>query len=190
MFFKWFFISLFFIIAIQRILETFSKREKEKGEIRYKWTFPLFFIAHFIVVIGSIVEYLLINREIIFIVTAFGLTLYLIGLIGRNWSIRTLGKYWSTHIEIRKKHKLIRNGPYKRMRHPAYLSMIFEVCGISLIVNAYFIFLFAIIVYIPFIFLMIHLEETEHLKTIGTKYLSYKRETGSFIPIRKKPSKT
>lgn len=182
----WFFIILFSIIFIQRVLETFSKREKKKGEIRHKWTFTLLFIAHFIIVVGSIPEYLLLKRDVNFIVTIIGLILYLSGLVGRNWCIRTLGKYWSIHIEIRKNHKLIRNGPYRYMRHPAYLSIIFEVCGIPLIVNAYFTFLFAVVAYLPVIFLRIYYEEQEHPKLFGQEYLAYKREVRALLPIRKR----
>ena len=186
MFLKSFFIVFFLFIIIQRVLETFAKREKEKGEIRQKWTFSLLFIAHFIVVFGSIPEYLLIKREINLIITVIGLILYLSGLIGRNWCIRTLGKYWSIHVEIRKNHKLIKTGPYKYMRHPATLSIIFEVCGIPLIVNAYFIFLFAVAVYIPLMILRIYYEEKEHPKLFGPEYLAYKKEVGMLFPkIRK-----
>jgi protein-S-isoprenylcysteine O-methyltransferase Ste14 len=176
------FIILFLIIILQRILETFAKREKEPGEIRQKWTFTLLFIAHFIVVVGSIPEYLLFQRELNLIVTFIGLALYLAGLLGRNWCIRTLGKYRSLHVEIRNKHQLNKNGPYKYIRHPAYLSMIFEVCGIPLIVNAYFVFLFSVFVYIPLLILRIYYEEKEHSKLFGEAYLTYKREAGVLYP--------
>ena len=157
----WLFIIIFIFIFFQRVLETFAKRPKVEGEIIQKWTFTLLFIAHFIVVFGSIPEYLLFKRDISLTVTIIGLLLYLSGLIGRNWCIRTLGKYWSLHVEIRKNHELIKSGPYKYIRHPAYLSIIFEVCGIPLIVNAYFIFIFAVVVYIPIIILRIYYEEKE-----------------------------
>lgn len=181
----WFFIILFFIIVIQRILETFSRRTRKIGEIRQRWTFSLLFVAHAIVIVGSIVEYLLLKRDISLIVMSFGITLYLCGLIGRNWSIRTLGEYWSIHLEIRRDHKLIRNGPYKYVRHPAYLCIILEVCGIPLIVNSYFTFLFAVAVYIPLILLRIYYEEKEHLKIFGPEYLEYKRQVGALFPIKK-----
>ena len=183
---KWFFIIIIFIIAVQRASETFAKREKKVGIIKQKWTLSLLFVGHFIVVIGSLEEYLLLQRDINFFVTFLGIILYISGLIGRNWSIRSLGEYWSIHIEIRKKHKLIKKGLYKHIRHPAYLSMIFEVCGIPLIVNAYFIFLFSIVVYIPLLLLRIYYEEKEHPKLFGQKYLAYKKETGAFFPRIKK----
>jgi isoprenylcysteine carboxyl methyltransferase (ICMT) family protein YpbQ len=183
----WFFIMLFSIIAIQRALETFAKREKKTGVIRQKWTFSLLFVAHAIVFIGSILEYLLLKRDISIIVTVIGLMLYLSGLIGRNWCIRTLGNYWSLHIEIRNNHKLIKTGPFKYIRHPAYLSIIFEVCGIPLLVNAYYTFLFAVVVYIPLIFLRIYYEEKEHLKLFGPEYLAYKKEAGTLSPRIRKP---
>jgi len=181
----WFFIIFFSIIVIQRILETFSQRAKKIGEVRQRWTFSLLFVAHAIVIVGSILEYLLLKRDISLIVTFFGIILYLCGLIGRNWSIRTLGEYWSIHLEIRKDHKLIRNGPYKYVRHPAYLCIIFEVCGIPLIVNSYFTFLCAVVVYTPLILLRIYYEEKEHLKIFGLEYLEYKRQVSALFPIKK-----
>ena len=182
MYLKWLFIIIFIFIFFQRVLETFAKRPKVKGKIIQKWTFTLLFIAHFIVVFGSIPEYLLLKRDINLIVTIIGFILYLAGLIGRNWCIRTLGRYWSIHVEIRKNHKLIKSGPYNYIRHPAYLSIIFEVCGIPLIVNAYFIFIFAVVVYIPLMILRIYYEEKEHPKVFGPKYLAYKKEVGTLLP--------
>ena len=176
------FIILFLIIIIQRVLETFAKREKITGAIRQEWTFTLLFIAYFIVVVGSIPEYLLLKRELNLIVTFIGVAVYIAGLLGRNWCIRTLGKYWSLHVEIRNKHQLIKNGPYKYIRHPAYLSMIFEVCGIPLIVNAYLVFLFSVVVYIPLLILRIYYEEKEHPKLFGAAYLAYKKEAGALYP--------
>ena len=163
-----------------------SQREKVIGQVKQRWTFSLLFAAHVIVVMGSIVEYLLLKRDISLIVTFLGIILYLCGLIGRNWSIRTLRKYWSIHLEIRKDHKLIRNGPYKYMRHPAYLSILFEVCGIPLILNSYFVFLFAVAAYIPLIVLRIYYEEKEHLTLFGPEYNAYQKEVRALFPIRKK----
>ena len=186
MFQPWFFIIVFTFIATQRVLETFSNREKKTGELKQKWTFSLLFIAHATVILGSILEYVLFKRNINLIITLFGFTLYLGGIAGRNWCIKTLGKYWSIHLEVRKNHKLIKNGPYKYIRHPAYLSIIFEVCGIPLIVNSFLTFLFAVFAYIPLIFLRICYEEKEHIKMFGPEYLTYKREAGVLFPIRKK----
>jgi protein-S-isoprenylcysteine O-methyltransferase Ste14 len=109
------------------------------------------------------------------------------GLIIRNWAIRSLAEYWSIHLEIRKDHKLTRKGPYKYIRHPAYLGMILEVCGIPLIVNSYFIFLFSIVVYIPLLILRVYYEEKEHFRIFGRKYLTYKKQTGAFTPRIRKP---
>jgi protein-S-isoprenylcysteine O-methyltransferase Ste14 len=177
-----FLIILFIIIAIQRACETFAKREKQKGVIKQKWTFSLLFIAYVIVVIGSIAEYFLIKRNINLIVTLIGIILYVSGLIGRNWCIRSLGKYWSIHVEIRRNHKLIKTGLYRYIRHPAYLSILLEVCGIPLIVNAYIIFLFSLAVHIPLLILRIHYEEKEYPELFGPEYLAYKKETGAFFP--------
>jgi protein-S-isoprenylcysteine O-methyltransferase Ste14 len=184
---RWFFILLFCIIVIQRILETFSRREKEQGEIHQKWTLNLYIVSHVIVGAGTILEFLLLKRDINFIVTIVGITLYLCGLIIRNWAIRSLGKFWSIHIEMRKNHKMIRTGPYKYVRHPAYLSILCETWGVPLIMNAYFTFLFAVVIYIPITFVRIYYEEKQCLKIFGPDYKAYKREAGSLLPRIRRP---
>jgi protein-S-isoprenylcysteine O-methyltransferase Ste14 len=186
---RWFFILLFCIIVIQRILETFSRREKETGKIYQKWTFTIYFISHVIVSTGTILEFLFLNRDINFMVTIVGIVLYLCGLIIRNWAIRSLGKFWSIHIEIRKNHKMIKMGPYKYMRHPAYLSILCEIWGLPLIMNAYFTFIFAAVIYIPITIVMIYYEEKQSLKIFGPKYMAYQREVGALFPRMRRSNK-
>ncbi|KAI0076360.1 hypothetical protein K474DRAFT_1663011 [Panus rudis PR-1116 ss-1] len=45
---------------------------------------------------------------------------------------RTLGKYFTFNLAIVKDHKLITNGPYAIVRHPAYLGMIIYAVGLYL----------------------------------------------------------
>lgn len=188
MYYKYFLIMLFLAIVIQRLLETYSRREKKKGKIRQKWTLSLYTVGHIIVGTGTILEFLLLKRDINYIVTFVGITLYVCGLIGRNWAIKTLDKYWSIHIEIRNNHKLIKTGPYKYMRHPAYFSIILEIWGVPLIMNAYFTFIFAVAAYIPITLIRIYYEEKEHRKLFGPEYLAYKSEVGMFS-LKKKLNK-
>eukprot|EP01025_Chloroclados_australasicus_P047698 TRINITY_DN5377_c0_g1_i1.p1 TRINITY_DN5377_c0_g1~~TRINITY_DN5377_c0_g1_i1.p1 ORF type:complete len:208 (-),score=-7.57 TRINITY_DN5377_c0_g1_i1:672-1295(-) len=47
-----------------------------------------------------------------------------LGVILRAYSMRTLGKYFTFQVGIRKDHKLITCGPYQYVRHPSYTGFI------------------------------------------------------------------
>ena len=44
------------------------------------------------------------------------------GSLLRLWCHRTLGRFFTWELAIRKEHKLITTGPYSFVRHPAYLG--------------------------------------------------------------------
>ena len=55
----------------------------------------------------------------------------------RYWAIASLGIYWNTKILIVPNHPLVRNGPYKILRHPNYIAVITELATIPLIFSCY-----------------------------------------------------
>jgi protein-S-isoprenylcysteine O-methyltransferase Ste14 len=173
------------LMAVQRIHETFFKKGSKKGTIVNKWTLPALSTVHFMVGIGAIVEYFLVQREVDFIITGLGFCMYFVALVLRNWAIKALGKYHSVHIEIRKDHMLIREGPYKYIRHPYYLSVIFELLGVPLIPNSYYSFYFSLAVYVPLLLTRLNFEEKALIDKLGSEYLLYKREVWGLFPIKK-----
>ena len=91
---------------------------KEFGRRHY----PLFVILH-----GGWLLALLLGVEgttevNIPILGVFGLLLF-----GRLWVILTLGPYWTTRIISSTEFPLIRNGPYRFLRHPNYWIVTGEV---------------------------------------------------------------
>ena len=93
--------------------------------------------------------------------------------------------YHSIHIEMREHHPLIKKGPYKYLRHPYYLAVIFEVLGFPLVPNAYYAFLFSIFTYLPLLFIRIYFEEKAMIKKFGDEYHLYKRENWGLIPFKR-----
>ena len=180
------FILAFFTIAIiQRLLETFARREKAVGTVEKGWTFTFLFILHAVMFFGALAEYFVYRPSLSPVVSGLGLLLYISGLAGRNWAIRTLGRYWSLHIEIRERHKLVMEGPYKYLRHPAYLSIIFEVVGIPLVANAYLTLIFVLISYIPVLLIRMYYEEKKLINKFGQEYMDYKARTWALFPTKK-----
>lgn len=51
-----------------------------------------------------------------------GITLMVLGTLGRMYAYRMLGPMYTFHLSIKKEHKLITTGPYSIVRHPAYAA--------------------------------------------------------------------
>ncbi len=56
----------------------------------------------------------------------------------RFWSIRSLGRCWNTRIITVPTAKLVRQGPYRYVRHPNYVVVIIELLAIPVLCGAYF----------------------------------------------------
>ena len=179
------FLVFMLLMAVHRIWETFFKKGRLKGVIEKKWTLSVLTVIHICLGIGCIFEYFIINRKINFFVTFLGLGMFFFALIGRTWAVKTLGKYHSPHIEIRKGQPLIKTGPYKYLRHPIYFFTLFELTGFTLIPNAFYCFAIALFVYNPFLMLRLYYEEQIMDKNFPEEYQLYKQEVRAMFPFGK-----
>lgn len=157
-------------------------KNKRRGKISKRWTYSMLFIFYIVIILGSIIENYFLVKKINIIISSVGLFAYVIGIMGRNKAIRTLDKYWSTHIEIRKGQRIVQEGLYKYVRHPGYLSLIIETLSIPGMLNAYYTLLGVIFLYIPTVSIIAKLEDMEMKKKIGKNFISYAGKTGGFIP--------
>ncbi|OGF51166.1 MAG: hypothetical protein A2044_06065 [Candidatus Firestonebacteria bacterium GWA2_43_8] len=174
------------ILIIERIIETvLPDRKKEKGKVTGKWVFYCFLISGFACYGLGIFEFAFRVTEVNVWVTSAGIGLIAARVALKIWAVTTLGKYWSIQIEIREGHKLIKEGPYKFVRHPSYLSTLIEVTAGPLILNAYYTLIFVWLVYFPFMLMRIWLEETELLKKFGKEFEEYREKVPLIIPFLK-----
>jgi protein-S-isoprenylcysteine O-methyltransferase Ste14 len=174
--------SLFFIFI--RIRDTFFKDKVGRGVIKKKWTLHALTFIYSGVALAAFIEYFVVQRSINLLVSGIGLVLYITAVLLRNWAINTLGQYYSPHIQIKVNHMLIQDGPYKVVRHPIYLSIIFELLGAILIPNSYFSFVLALISYIPLLMVRLYYEEKELIEKFGEQYILYMNTTPALLPIR------
>jgi len=171
-------------MMVHRIKETFFTKRQKRGRIFKKWTLPLLAVIHVLVGLGSIVEYFLLRPQVNYIISIMGFWIFISAFLMRAWAKKTLGELHSVHIEIMEDHKIKKNGPYKYLRHPYYLSVMFEVPSLALIPNSYYTFLFAIFTYIPLIITRTYWEESILKEKIGKDYLEYKSRVMAFLPIK------
>jgi protein-S-isoprenylcysteine O-methyltransferase Ste14 len=109
-----------------------------------------------------------------------GFILFLAGITYRLWAIKTLGKYYSHMVREIAGHQIIKTGPYRRIRHPAYAGMILANLGIVIFFfNSITLLLFGLIL-LPAIILRIIIEEKTLFK-IDT-YVDYAKDRPRLIP--------
>jgi methyltransferase len=63
---------------------------------------------------------------------------YFLLLILKVWIILSLGKFWNTKIFHIQNVPSIKKGPYKYIKHPNYLIVIFEIALIPLTFHLYY----------------------------------------------------
>lgn len=112
-----------------------------------------------------------------------GTIIIVIGLAFRIWAIRKLGKFFEPVVVIKKDQLIIKTGPYKYIRHPAYASgyLSFIGCGIAL-GNWFGLILIMMLVFIGFYY-RIKQEEKILLQGFGNEYRTYIKSTKKLIPF-------
>jgi protein-S-isoprenylcysteine O-methyltransferase Ste14 len=58
------------------------------------------------------------------------------GTAFRIWAIKTLGKFFTSTVEIQDDHQLIKTGPYRYMKHPSYFGAYVAVIGSAVLLHA------------------------------------------------------
>jgi protein-S-isoprenylcysteine O-methyltransferase Ste14 len=64
-----------------------------------------------------------------------GFALAIAGIALATWARVRLGQYWSDKVVLKVNHRLIRSGPYARMRHPIYSGVLLGVAGTTLLLG-------------------------------------------------------
>lgn len=100
----------------------------------------------------------------------------------KTWAVRTLGRAWSAFIEVRQGQRLVREGPYRFVRHPVYLSAFFEVLCIPMIACAPVSAAYAILVHWTLVLIRTRAEEATLRSQFGAQYDEYARQVPAFLP--------
>lgn len=101
-----------------------------------------------------------------------GLAVFLIGAIFSVWGPMHLGKQFSMGVTIQEEHKLITDGPFKFMRHPRYLGIMFWILGLGMIFCSIIGLIIALLMIILFVF-RIQIEEKMLHKEFGKEWEDY-----------------
>jgi len=184
--FDYIFIIGVLLVVFGRMRQTLFNKNKSPGIKKEGWTFPTAVIAYNSIIVGTVVEYIILTREINYKVSIIGFFLEGFGLFLTLSSIKSLGRLWSFAFEIKEDHKIVKDGVYRYVRHPYYVGVLLEITGFSLFANSYYMLTLALLVLYPIIILRMILEEKLMTSVFREEYENYKREIRAFFPITRR----
>jgi len=132
------------------------------------------------VVFNSSLDFAVINLPDI--VRWLSISIYAINLIFFSWCHASLGKNWSNILEIKKDHQLVKNGPYKKIRHPMYTHFWILIISQGLIIDNWIVLTYGLLAWGTLYFLRVRKEENMMMEEFGDQYKEYMKETGRLIP--------
>jgi len=126
------FSGLMIVVVGWRTWATARKQGSVRGQTSMLWSFYALYAMGVVVFGGSALEFFLLARPRRLGCAVTGIALYIVAQLIRAAAVRALGRYWSLHIEIRQQQSLIREGPYRYVRHPAYAAFVLEHIAVPL----------------------------------------------------------
>lgn len=116
------------------------------------------------------------------LVAPAGLALLLAGVAVRRAAVHTLGRYFTGTVTISDDHRLIRRGPYRHLRHPAYTGALVAHLGLGLSFSNWFSLLLSSLPFLAAAAYRMRVEERALREAFGAEYEDYARSTKRLIP--------
>ncbi len=135
------FAILISILIMQRVLELLIARRNEKwllknGAVEYgQRQYPFIVVLHILFIASLITEYSIKQKTGLNVIF---LSIYIVLITLKIWTIASLGKYWNTKIFRIPGMTPVVKGPYKFLKHPNYIIVMGEIAAIPLIFNLCF----------------------------------------------------
>jgi protein-S-isoprenylcysteine O-methyltransferase Ste14 len=114
--------------------------------------------------------------------TAAGIVVTWVGLAVRVWAVVTLGRSFSTFVQVDADQVVVTCGPYRWVRHPSYTGLLLVGLGFGLGFGNWL--SLAVCAVLPPLGLLprIAVEESELTRVLGDQYRSYQKTTRRLIP--------
>lgn len=112
-----------------------------------------------------------------------GMALLWVGLALRVWSIVTLGALFHRRVVIRRDHRVVRDGPYRLLRHPSYTGAILTGIGVGILLGSWISLAVLVVLPVAGYLYRVRVEEEALRRELGAPYADYARGTWRLIPF-------
>jgi protein-S-isoprenylcysteine O-methyltransferase Ste14 len=159
--------------------KTSSPAVGDNGSLRLLWFTILTSIAIAVFLLWHPMTVFQIARSTVDVIA---LCMLSVGSIVRWISIISLGKMFTVNVAIQEKHRLVRVGLYKYVRHPSYTGMLLEFLGLSVFFGTWLCLAIVMIPITMALLYRIQCEEKILVEEFGSEYEVYKAHTKAIIP--------
>jgi protein-S-isoprenylcysteine O-methyltransferase Ste14 len=111
-----------------------------------------------------------------------GLIIALCGVLLRWWANRALGAFYTRTLKVTENQFIVREGPYRLIRHPGYLGSILMWMGVAA-ATANWIVLAVVLVVIFGVYIYRIQTEEKMLAMTNVEYAEYQKHTWRLIPL-------
>ena len=112
-----------------------------------------------------------------------GIVLMLAGIALRQWSIRVLGQFFSTTVQVTSDQRIVTSGPYGVIRHPSYSGALLALLGLGLSAKTWAGTLVITVLFGLVYGYRISIEENLLKAEFGQEYADYAKKTKRLIPF-------
>jgi protein-S-isoprenylcysteine O-methyltransferase Ste14 len=112
----------------------------------------------------------------------FGLAITILGMALRQWSVVTLGQFFTVQVQVRRGQSVVDTGPYQWVRHPSYTAIIMSFVGIGVALENWLSLLVLIVVPTSGLVVRIRIEEKALLEALGEPYRQFSLSRARLIP--------
>lgn len=174
----WIFLTYWIISALK------TRRAQKKEPFAWRYGIMFVEVAGFVLLFNGDADNGFLGRRIFarsFALSIISVVLVWTGLALAIWARRHLGEYWSGRITLKEGHKLIRTGPYTRLRHPIYSGLDLAAIGSALAIDRWRCVV-AICVIITGFWIKAKREEALLAGQFGAEFDQHRRYTGFLLP--------
>jgi protein-S-isoprenylcysteine O-methyltransferase Ste14 len=112
-----------------------------------------------------------------------GIVVMLCGITFRVWAFQTLGRFYTRTLRISGGQRIVREGPYKYVRHPGYLGVIVLWVGAGLATVNWIVTALVTLAFVAAYRYRINAEEHMLVASFGDQYAAYMKHTWRLLPF-------
>lgn len=179
------FVLLFSVyLASERMFRTLGKSGKGQDRGSFGWLWAAFGSAYLAALLDF---YWLRPHWALFdwnwIWPVVGTGLFVVGQSIRVLAIHRLGRFFNITVRLHPEHRIIKDGIYARVRHPAYTGILLVVAGFVTLFASVIGYAVLVLYAVPALGFRIRVEEKVLLEQFGDEYRSYCEKSKRLIPF-------
>ena len=113
---------------------------------------------------------------------AVGLLMMWMGIALRQWSVWSLGRFFTVTVRVTDGQPVVDDGPYRWVRHPSYTGLLLTLVGIGVAIGNWLSVLALAVLPLTGLVIRIRVEERALLVALGEPYREYARRHKRLVP--------